>query len=116
MKLQILIAACVAGSTLFAGNVNALSSGIGVDKRAVVQQAANAQVPFIQNQGQVNKKVNFYAKLFSGTLFVTRDNALVYSLVGNTNKVDDAASTSELIRSVVVVPELELDLAMAVRV
>ncbi|HET6458848.1 MAG TPA: SBBP repeat-containing protein, partial [Nitrosopumilaceae archaeon] len=40
---------------------------------------AKASLPFIQNQGQVNEDVKFYANTFAGTVFVTK-NDLTYTL------------------------------------
>ncbi len=38
------------------------------------------QMPFIANEGQVDECVAFYAKTFGGTVFVTKDGEIVYSL------------------------------------
>ncbi len=40
----------------------------------------NLQVPFIANEGQVDESVAFYAKTFGGTVFVTKNGEIVYSL------------------------------------
>ena len=37
-------------------------------------------MPFIANNGQVDGQVQFYAKTFGGTVFVTKDGEIVYSL------------------------------------
>ena len=37
-------------------------------------------MPFIANNGQVNEQVRFYAKTFGGTVFVTKEGEIVYSL------------------------------------
>lgn len=37
-------------------------------------------IPFVQNKGQLDARVAFYARTFAGTVFVTREGALVYSL------------------------------------
>ena len=45
-------------------------------------QLAGLRVPFIANQGQVDATVAYYAPTFAGTVFVTRQGELVYSLPG----------------------------------
>ena len=40
-------------------------------------------MPFIANNGQVNELVRFYAKTFGGTVFVTKEGEIVYSLPPN---------------------------------
>ncbi|MEO7760543.1 MAG: hypothetical protein ABIS68_01390, partial [Casimicrobiaceae bacterium] len=40
-------------------------------------------VPFVANDGQADKQVAFLARTFAGTVFVTRDGRLVYSLRGS---------------------------------
>src|SRR3990172_4807814 len=37
-------------------------------------------MPFIANEGQVDERVAFYSKTFGGTVFVTKDGDIVYSL------------------------------------
>ena len=37
-------------------------------------------MPFIANKGQVDEQVEFYAKTFGGTVFVTKDGEIVYAL------------------------------------
>ena len=37
-------------------------------------------MPFIANNGQVDEQVEFYAKTFGGTVFVTKDSEIVYVL------------------------------------
>ena len=37
-------------------------------------------MPFIANEGQTDEKVAFYANTFGGTVFVTKDGNIVYSL------------------------------------
>jgi len=41
---------------------------------------AKLSIPFIQNEGQVDKEVKYYANTFGGTVFVTQKGELVYSL------------------------------------
>src|SRR5215472_9515473 len=37
-------------------------------------------VPFVENVGQSDPRVAYYARTFSGTAFVTREGELVYAL------------------------------------
>ncbi len=60
-----------------------------VDKTAkaeIVQKVKKLQIPFIANKGQIDKKVKFYANTFGGTVFVTKDGEIVYSLPGGKNE------------------------------
>jgi hypothetical protein len=60
----------------------------GIEER-VKSSLANLQIPFIENKGQVHKDVAFYAKTFGGTVFVTKDGRLVYTLPeGSSGKED----------------------------
>ena len=47
----------------------------------VINKVRSLQVPFIENRGQVqDERVKFYAKTFGGTVFITEDGEIVYSL------------------------------------
>ncbi|GAN33996.1 MAG: hypothetical protein DYG83_13515 [Candidatus Brocadia sp. AMX2] len=64
--------------TLFAGQM-------GADKPSqaeVIQKTKKLQIPFIANMGQTDERVEFYANTFGGTVFVTKDGEIVYSLPG----------------------------------
>ena len=90
MKTFRMVSACLAGSLLFGGYAagadtvsNKKVGNTPINADTALTQAAKTNIPFIQNQGQVNNnEVGFYAKLFSGTLFVTLDNTLAYSVAG----------------------------------
>ena len=63
-------------ANLFAGNGVASN----VSKATVSKGVAGLQMPFMVNQGQVDEQVLFYANTFGGTVFVTQEGAVVYSL------------------------------------
>ena len=44
------------------------------------QKLKGLRIPFIVNQGQVDREVRFYAKTFSGTVYVTDQGKMVYQL------------------------------------
>ena len=50
------------------------------DKAVFAQKTQKLQMPFIANNGQVDEQVEFYAKTFGGTVFVTKDGEIVYAL------------------------------------
>src|SRR6478672_3132295 len=50
---------------------------------AIVAKLASASVPFVPNNGQWDSRAAFAAQTFAGTLFVTTEGKLVYSLPGN---------------------------------
>ena len=49
---------------------------------AVLNKAYTLRIPFIENKGQIkDESVRYYTKTFGGTVFVTKDGKLVYSLL-----------------------------------
>jgi len=75
---------CNMEATVSAGHVptpEAADSGISPEESGkVISHLKSLQIPFILNQGQMDKGVKFYAKTFGGTLFVTDKGEIVYSL------------------------------------
>ncbi len=51
-------------------------------EKRVREGLSHLHVPFIANAGQTDSAVAFYAPTFAGTVFVTRDGRIVYSLPG----------------------------------
>ncbi len=77
-------------SQLRLGIQNLSSASIGdpqLDKAAFAQKTKKLQIPFIANNGQVDERVKFYAKTFGGTVFVTNDGEIVYSLPNNSSEL-----------------------------
>jgi len=72
------------------------------DRQAIIQKAMKLRMPFIANEGQMNKEVSFYAKTFGGTAYVTQKGEMVYSFSGvdPKDKATDSASTPEKIKGV----------------
>ncbi|MBU0754386.1 MAG: hypothetical protein KJ645_04555, partial [Planctomycetes bacterium] len=48
---------------------------------SIMHKAAKANLPFVLNRGQYPEEVQFYARTFSGTVFVTRQQEIVYSVL-----------------------------------
>src|SRR6266496_5489849 len=55
----------------------------GTGKR-VRERLCGLRIPFIANSGQIDAAVSYYAPTFAGTVFVTRDGRIVYSLLAET--------------------------------
>jgi len=66
---------------LFSSSYLAMGSALKEEnKREILNKAYTLQIPFIENKGQIKDKVKYYAKTLGGTVFVTKDGKLVYSL------------------------------------
>ena len=59
---------------------------------AVTEKLARMNVPFVPNQGQWDEQAAFAAQTFAGTMFVTTEGKLVYSLPGK--PIGDKPSTT----------------------
>jgi len=57
-------------------------------KEDVAHKMRTIQIPFVANNGQVDAQVKYYAKTFGGTVFVTKDGEIVYSLPKSENSGD----------------------------
>ena len=71
------------------------------DKQTIIQKVMKLQMPFIANEGQVDKKVAFYAKTFGGTAYVTQKGEIVYSFpkIAPKDKATDNESASKDIKA-----------------
>ena len=50
-------------------------------KSQILTKVKKLQIPFIENIGQVrNKDVKYYAKTYVGTVFITKDRQMIYSI------------------------------------
>ena len=63
---------------------------------AMLQKMSRATVPFVVNAGQWDKRAAFAAQTFAGTVFVTTDGALVYSLPGKPIADETASNDAAL--------------------
>ena len=50
------------------------------NKKEVTERLKTLRIPFIPNHGQIDERVKFYARTFGGTVFVTGEGELIYSL------------------------------------
>ena len=67
---------------LFSSSYLAMGSALKEEnKREILNKAYTLQIPFIENKGQIKgESVSYYAKTFGGTVFITKDGKVVYSL------------------------------------
>ncbi len=70
----IVLAAVHAGESR---QVNDVSAPV---KPEITQKMKKLHVPFIANEGQADEGVKYYANTFAGSVFVTKDGEIVYSL------------------------------------
>ena len=51
------------------------------NKREILNKVSLLQIPFIENKGQIEEgSVKYYVKTLGGTVFITNDGEVVYSL------------------------------------
>ena len=67
---------------LFSSSYLAMGSVLKEEnKREILNKVYTLQIPFIENKGQIKgETVKYYAKTLGGTVFVTKNGKLVYSL------------------------------------
>src|SRR3990172_7940831 len=90
LSLLLLFMVGLTGWLLFEGKtpqlnpVNAAVSGEEDQAKTVKEESgaslSKLRIPFVRNEGQVDKAVKYYAQTFGGTVFVTETGELVYSL------------------------------------
>ena len=61
----------------------------GTDAQIDSSKLAKLSLPFIENQGQLDQEVRFYANTFAGTVFVTEDG-LTYALMNGASEEDES--------------------------
>jgi len=81
-QLKLLIASLVLAFIL-CGAVSAADSSS--DDSEVEAQMMNVSVPFVENQGQIDSEVSYYANTFYGTSYVTQDG-ITHQIIGEDNK------------------------------
>ena len=78
------------------------ASKVSSDERSekeIKGKLSHLRIPFVKNVGQKNKAVKFYAKTFGGTLFVTKDGKLVYSIPKfKDNNVEGGVALREILK------------------
>lgn len=66
-------------------------------KAAFMQKTQRLQIPFIANEHQMDERVAFFTNTFGGSIFVTNDGELVYSLPQMHEKISDEKWSKKLI-------------------
>ena len=78
-------------------NLSSTSTGEPqLDKAEFARKTKKLQMPFVANNGQVDEQVRFYAKTFGGTVFVTKNGEIVYSLPNNSSDVETQCLASSM--------------------
>jgi K319L-like, PKD domain len=98
MKRRKILQLCLAGLLVCAAGIGLADEDSAstpvVSPQALSKKIAAVRVPFIENKGQIaNDDCQFYAQTFAGTLFVTKENHLVYSLPQKNHKNTGAVWT-----------------------
>ena len=79
-KSKVSISLCILISLLLIPVVSYSNNKLNPDKNKIMAKAMSLQIPFIENQGQVDKSVRFYANTFAGNVYVTEKGEIVYGL------------------------------------
>ncbi|MBI4690097.1 MAG: SBBP repeat-containing protein [Nitrospirae bacterium] len=61
-------------------NISSATWKVNTVKPDINAKLKKLGIPFIANNGQVDKEVKYYAKTFGGTMFITEKGEIVYSL------------------------------------
>jgi hypothetical protein len=62
-------------------------------KKPLDYKLARVRVPFIFNEGQVDNQICFYARTFSGKVFITKKGEIIYTLSNKRNEPLDKSTT-----------------------
>ena len=80
LRIALFICLSITANVLLSQNPNLITEYTNTDESEIVSRMAKAHIPFIINEGQSNEKIMFYASTFGGTVFITKDGEIVYSL------------------------------------
>ena len=109
MKSNRNICRCFVGAVCVFTAWAALPGHANAPDAATLKKINRATVPFVVNAGQWDARAAFAAQTFAGTVFVTQDGALVYSLPGkpivDESRESDAAQPSRRGRGIAKAPE-----------
>ncbi len=71
--------------------------GAALTAASIAHNAQKLRAPFMPNEGQVDERVAFHANTFGGSVFVTREGRIVYSLPDSRNA--DSGNTQHGLRN-----------------
>ncbi|MGH9317456.1 MAG: hypothetical protein ACRD1P_10140, partial [Thermoanaerobaculia bacterium] len=71
--------------------LSAVAASDATQKERLRQRMGGISIPFIGNQGQSDPRVAFYASTFAGTVYVTRQGEIVYSLPATTEDIEGSS-------------------------
>ncbi|MBI2469834.1 MAG: SBBP repeat-containing protein [Planctomycetes bacterium] len=95
MKMLRMISIIVIVLTAAVSSLRAGQNTRKPSKAEIIQKSQNLRIPFITNTGQIDKRVAFYTKTFGGSVFVTEEGEVVYTLPGNAEKQESRTRKPE---------------------
>ncbi|MFO0795293.1 MAG: hypothetical protein U0586_14680 [Candidatus Brocadiaceae bacterium] len=88
MRKRFLLVSAVILSGVLAVNINVRGEDVKIKPTMdeFSKKTQSLQLPFIANEGQADEQMKFYANTFGGTVFVTNEGEIVYSLPKNVGR------------------------------
>ncbi len=80
MKKVLMAIICLIVCFLFVCNATAKLDTENTEQSDIKNRIMNVKIPFIANSGQTDANVAFYAQTFAGTVFITKQNDIVYKI------------------------------------
>lgn len=70
---------------------------VQINRSEIQPKLASLQIPFIENKGQIDPQVAFYAQTFAGPVFVTKNGEMVYAVQSEGESLKAKSQKSEVV-------------------